>query len=63
MLKENLCLIKINNNISKDFLEGLFLPNILNIIQLWISQETIFTTTWYSLYQLYFRTKVVNYTE
>lgn len=34
MLKENLCLIKINNNISKDFLEGLFLPNILNIIQL-----------------------------
>ena len=39
MLKENLCLIKINNNISKDFLEGLFLPNILNIIQLWISQE------------------------
>jgi len=39
MLKENLCLIKINNNISKDFLEELFLPNILNIIQLWISQE------------------------
>lgn len=39
LLKENLCLIKINNNISKDFLEELFLLNILNIIQLWISQE------------------------
>lgn len=39
MLKENLCLIKINNNISRDFLEELFLLNILNIIQLLISQE------------------------
>lgn len=39
MLKENPCLIKINNNISRDFLEELFLLNILNIIQLLISQE------------------------
>jgi hypothetical protein len=39
LLKENLCLIKINNNISRDFLEELFLLNILNIIQLLISQE------------------------